>query len=81
MTDQPQQSGPRHDIPNPEALYQEAGEQGLRDRLAGLDRDALEEVVRAHPPHHTPPPSLEAMDDEHLIGYIVDGVKREAGDR
>lgn len=67
-------------IPDIETIYEETGEPGLREELAGLDRDALEEVVRAHPPHHTPPPSMQTMSRDELVGYIIDGVKRETGE-
>lgn len=70
----------RDRIPDIESIYEEAGEPGLREELAGLDRDALEEVVRAHPPHHTPPPAMQTMSRDELVGYIIDGVKRETGE-
>ena len=64
--------------PDIESIYEEQGERGLRDTLEDLDRDALEDVVRAHPPHHTPPPSMQTMSRDELVGYIIDGVKRDA---
>lgn len=78
MADDPIHSGPRDEILNPRGVYDRDGEDALRERLEALDRDTVEEVVRAHPPHHTAPPALETMDDDELIGYIVDGVKRQA---
>lgn len=78
MADDSMDSGPSDEIPDPRALYDREGEAGLQARLDGLDRDALENVVRAHPLHHTAPPALETMSDDELIGYIVDAAKRNA---
>ena len=64
------------DIPDPRSIYESSGESGLREELDDLERDELEEVVRAHPPHHTPPPAMRTMSRDELIGYIVDGVRR-----
>ena len=77
-------SAPRSDhdrdrIPDVRTIYEESGESGLREALEDLHRDDLEDVVRAHPPHHTPPPSMQNMSSDELVGYIVDGVKRDAG--
>lgn len=79
MSDDPIHSGPRDDILNPRDVYERSGEAGLRERLEGLNRDTLEEVVRAHPPHHTAPPALQALSDHELVEYIIDGVERDAG--
>ena len=80
MSDTP--LGPEADkeIPNPMAVYEQSGERALRERLATVDRDALEAIVQNHPPHHTTPPSLQTLSREELIGYIIDGVKRAAGE-
>lgn len=67
-------------IPDIQSIYEESGKTGLREELEGLDRDVLEEVVRAHPPHHTPPPSMQTMSRDELVGYIVDGVERESAE-
>ena len=50
MANDPIHSDTNDQIPDPVAVYERQGEAGLRDRLDGLDRDALERVVRAHPP-------------------------------
>ncbi len=78
MANDPIHSDTNDQIPDPVAVYERQGEAGLRDRLDGLDRDALERVVRAHPPHHTVPPALQTLSDDELIGYIVDGARRNA---
>ena len=70
-------SGPQNRLLDPRTVYDEGGEDRLREELASLDRDALETVVRKHPPHHTPPPAPHEMSRDELIGYIVDGVKRQ----
>ena len=76
MTDAPLDAGSR-DIPDPRAVYEDSGEKALREKLEALDRDGLETVVQTYPPHHTPPPALDALSDEELVGYIVDGARRE----
>lgn len=78
MSDAPLDPGADRDIPDPRAIYEQSGEKQLRDRLESLDRDELETVVQTYPPHHTPPPALDALSDAELVGYIVDGVQREA---
>lgn len=78
MADDPMDSGPSDEILDPRAVYEREGEGALRDQLDELDRDTLERVVRAHPPHHTTPPALETLSDDELIGYIIDGAERNA---
>ena len=69
-------SGPHDRVLDPQAVYEESGEDGLREALEDLDRRALEEVVRTHPVHHTAPTSMQTMSDEELRGYIVDSARR-----
>lgn len=78
MTAGPAEGGPGREIPDPRATYESAGEKALRERLEALDRDGLETVVQTYPPHHTPPPALDALSDAELVGYIVDGARRES---
>jgi hypothetical protein len=77
MADDPMDSGGSGEILDPRAVYEREGETGLQDQLEGLDRDVLERIVRTHPPHHTTPPALETLSDRELIGYIVDGARRD----
>ena len=79
MAAAPLESEPSRDIPDPRAIYESAGEKELREKLKGLDRDELETVARTYPPHHTSPPALDALSHEELVGYIVDGARRESG--
>ena len=66
-------------IPDPRAVYEREGEAELRERLEPLQRDELEEVVRAFPAHHTSPPALHTLSDAELRDYILDGAVRAAG--